>query len=83
MQGNAGVDDAVHVMTVESQYPGEYLFVCPVDGCERRLVIKTRDAGDVVVIDSGDPTVLHRGSHGGITMSASLTPSDEVDPSQN
>jgi hypothetical protein len=46
--------------------PGGLLFECT-DGCGRRLVID-RDRGELVVIDHGDRTALHRGSMGGVTL---------------
>jgi hypothetical protein len=47
--------------------PGGLLFECTVDGCGRRLVID-RDRGDMVVIDHGDRTAVHRGRMGGVAL---------------
>jgi hypothetical protein len=48
--------------------PGGLLFACEDDDCGRRLVID-RDRGELVVIDHGDRSALHRGSVGGVEMS--------------
>jgi hypothetical protein len=47
--------------------PGGLLFTCD-EECGRRLVID-RDRGELIVIDRGDPTAVHRGSAGGVTLS--------------
>lgn len=49
--------------------PGGLLFTCEQEGCGRRLVID-RDRGEMVVIDHGDRSALHRGFAGGVAMSA-------------
>ena len=49
--------------------PGGLLFACEDDDCGRRLIID-RERGELVVIDHGDRSALHRGSVGGVEMSA-------------
>lgn len=56
----------VHVLT-STISPGGLLFECTVEGCGRRLVID-RDRGELVVIDHGDLTAIHRGSTGGVAL---------------
>ncbi len=48
-----------HRMTLESDNSEEFLFVCPHEGCGRRLVIKR--SGGLVVLDRGDFFALHSG----------------------
>lgn len=73
------MNDNIHVMAVESSRAHEYLFVCPVDGCGRRFVLKTAGAGDLIVLDRGDPTALHQGSIGDIAMTGSLASTGPLD----
>ena len=77
------MSDQRHVMEIASKYAGEYLFVCPVEDCGRKMVIKTASGGDVVVLERGDPAALHRGSLGGTTMSARKLGPQPHDPTQN
>ncbi len=47
--------------------PGGLLFECTVDGCGRRLVVG-RDTGEMVVLDHGDRTAVHRGGIGPVSL---------------
>lgn len=53
----------VHRMDLEADNGREQLFVCPVEGCGRRIVLN--DA-EMVVIDRGDFNAEHSG--GNITI---------------
>ena len=46
-----------HRMTLDSYNGEERLFVCPHEGCGRRLVLKR--SGGLVVLDQGDFFALH------------------------
>ena len=48
-----------HRMTLDSYNGEERLFVCPHEGCGRRLVLKR--SGALVVLDQGDFFALHSG----------------------
>jgi hypothetical protein len=56
----------VHQMVAEQDNGAEILFVCPVDPCRRRLVLKRR--GGVVVLDRGDTSVRHVGGCGPLDL---------------
>jgi hypothetical protein len=49
--------------------PGGLLFTCEDDECGRRLIVDPTGGG-LVVIDHGDRAALHRGSVGGVELSA-------------
>ena len=59
-----------HRMRLESRTDSELLFVCPHEGCGRRLVLKR--SGGLVVLDQGDFFVLHSGGSEGLEISAGL-----------
>lgn len=59
-----------HRMTLESSNGEEFLFVCPHDGCGRRLVL--RRSGGLVVLDRGDFFALHSGGTDGLNISSTL-----------
>ena len=56
----------IHTL-VGTASPGGVLFECTVEGCGRRLAID-RDRGEMVVIDHGDRSAVHRGSMGGVAL---------------
>lgn len=56
--------DIIHPLNIEADNGDEVLFVCPDDGCGRRLVIKR--SGGMVVIDQGDFYARHVGGTGGL-----------------
>jgi hypothetical protein len=55
--------------------PGGLLFECTVDGCGRRLVIDGA-RGDLVVIDHGDLSAVHRGATGGVALAPATVRQD-------
>ncbi|HEU0285409.1 MAG TPA: hypothetical protein VFR22_00105 [Nocardioidaceae bacterium] len=57
-------------MLIEAQNDAEILFVCPEDGCGRRLVLKR--SGGLTVIDQGDFFALHSGGTEGLELQTSL-----------
>lgn len=59
-----------HRMTLESRTDDELLFVCPHEGCGRRLVLQR--SGGLVVLDRGDFFALHSGGTEGLELSTSL-----------
>jgi hypothetical protein len=58
--------------TVEADNGEEILFVCPVAGCGRRLIVKR--SGDLIVLVQGDFFAFHVGGTAGLAISASITP---------
>jgi hypothetical protein len=60
----------MHRMLIETQNDSEILFVCPEDGCGRRLVLKR--SGGLTVIDQGDFFALHSGGTEGLELQPSL-----------
>ncbi|RZT27642.1 hypothetical protein EV649_1413 [Kribbella sp. VKM Ac-2569] len=54
--------NAQHRMVIEADNGAEVLFVCPHEGCGRRLVLKR--SGGLVVLDRGDFFALHSGGRG-------------------
>jgi hypothetical protein len=58
-------------MLVEARNDAEILFVCPEDGCGRRLVLKS--GGGLVIIDQGDFYARHVGGLGTISVDADVT----------
>jgi hypothetical protein len=59
-----------HRMTLDSHTDEELLFVCPQEGCGRRLVLKR--SGGLVVLDQGDFFALHSGGTSGLEISAGI-----------
>lgn len=59
-----------HRMILEGDNGAEYLFVCPHDGCGRRLVLKR--SGGLVVLDRGDFFALHSGGTEGLEISGDI-----------
>jgi hypothetical protein len=59
-----------HRMTLESDNGEELLFVCPHDGCGRRLVLQR--SGGLVVLERGDFFAVHSGGTGGLNISAAF-----------
>ena len=57
----------VHHTTVEADDGVDVLFVCPVEGCGRRLVI--RRSGGLTVLDKGDFSAFHVGGTSGLEIS--------------
>ncbi len=60
----------LHRMTVEADNGEDVLFVCPVDNCGRRLVLKR--SGGLVVLDRGDFYAYHVGGTGGLEIETSI-----------
>jgi hypothetical protein len=59
-----------HQMTIEGDNGEELLFVCPHEGCGRRLVLKR--SGGLTILDRGDFFALHYGGTPGLEMSAGI-----------
>ncbi|MGH3825503.1 MAG: hypothetical protein ACRDRA_22095 [Pseudonocardiaceae bacterium] len=57
-------------MNIETDNGEDVLFVCPVDGCGRRLVLK-RSHG-LVVLDRGDFFAYHVGGTAGLEISSGI-----------
>ena len=60
-----------HKMILDAHNDEELLFVCPHEGCGRRLVLKR--SGGLVVLDQGDFFALHSGGTEGLEMSAAIS----------
>jgi len=60
-----------HRMTLHADNGEELLFVCPHEGCGRRLVLKR--SGGLVVLDQGDFFALHSGGTEGLGISAGIS----------
>ena len=63
----------VHHLVTEADDSTDVLFVCPVEGCGRRVVV--RRSGDLIVLDKGDFYALHVGGTNGLEIS-SVVPGD-------
>jgi hypothetical protein len=59
-----------HRMTLEGDNGAELLFVCPHEGCGRRLVLKR--SGELTILDRGDFFALHYGGTPGLEMSTGI-----------
>ncbi|MEV5963650.1 hypothetical protein AB0L70_17920 [Kribbella sp. NPDC051952] len=59
-----------HRMVLEADNGMELLFVCPHDGCGRRLMLKR--SGGLTVIDRGDFFALHYGGTEGLEISSGI-----------
>ena len=59
-----------HRMVLEADNGAELLFVCPHDGCGRRLVLKR--SGGLTVLDPGDFFALHSGGTNGLEISTGI-----------
>jgi hypothetical protein len=59
-----------HPLRIEADDGVEVLFVCPVEGCGRRLVVSRR--GRLTVLAQGDFYALHVGGTPGLQVSTSL-----------
>ena len=59
-----------HRMVLEADNGAELLFVCPYDGCGRRLVLKR--SGGLTVIDRGDFFALHSGGTNGLEIETGI-----------
>jgi ABC-type iron transport system FetAB ATPase subunit len=60
----------LHHVTVEADDGMDILFVCPVEGCGRRVVL--RRSGDLIVLDKGDFYALHVGGTNGLEISPTV-----------
>jgi hypothetical protein len=60
--------DPVHHLTIEADNGMDVLFVCPAEGCGRRVVV--RRSGDLIVLDKGDFYALHVGGTNGLEISS-------------
>jgi hypothetical protein len=56
----------VHELTVEADDGMDVLFVCPDEGCGRRVVV--RRSGELIVLDKGDFYALHVGGTNGLEI---------------
>ncbi|MGH3753542.1 MAG: hypothetical protein ACRDRP_12740 [Pseudonocardiaceae bacterium] len=61
----------LHRLTIEADNGQDVLFVCPVDSCGRRLIVKR--SGGLVVLDRGDFFADHVGGTGGLEIEARIT----------
>jgi hypothetical protein len=59
-----------HPLTIEADDGVEVLFVCPVEGCGRRVVVSRR--GRLTVLSRGDFYAFHAGGTPGLQLSTSL-----------
>ncbi|MGH3788791.1 MAG: hypothetical protein ACRDRG_20085 [Pseudonocardiaceae bacterium] len=62
----------VHRMNLEADNGQDVLFVCPVDSCGRRLVLKR--AGGLVVLDRGDFFAYHIGGNVNLEIGTTIGP---------
>ncbi len=60
----------LHRMEIETDNGQDVLFVCPVDSCGRRLVLKR--SGGLVVLNRGDFFAYHTGGTGGLEISSGI-----------
>ncbi len=60
----------VHHVRIEADDGEDVLFVCPVEGCGRRVVV--RRSGGLVVLDKGDFYALHVGGTSGLEISPAV-----------
>jgi hypothetical protein len=58
--------------------PAGLVFAC-VDGCGRRMIVE-RETGAFTIIDRGDVTAQHRGSHSDVALSAPTVTGTEAGP---
>lgn len=65
------MDDERHLMVRTDGNGAESLFVCTVDGCERRLVFDHVD-GRLIVLDPGAGSAPHQGSTGLVALSGTV-----------
>jgi hypothetical protein len=65
-----------HRMMLEEDNGAELLFVCPHDGCGRRLVLKR--SGGFTVLDRGDFFALHYGGTSALEISNGIDEVDEI-----
>ena len=59
-----------HRMNLEGDNGAEMLFVCPHDGCGRRVVLKR--SGGLTVLDQGDFFAMHRGGTSALEISGAI-----------
>jgi hypothetical protein len=59
-----------HRMILWADNGNELLFVCPHEGCGRRLVLKR--SGGLTVLDQGDFFALHSGGTEGLRVSTEI-----------
>jgi hypothetical protein len=59
-----------HPLRIEADDGVEVLFVCPVEGCGRRVVVSRR--GRLTVLQQGDFYAFHAGGTPGLHLSTSL-----------
>ena len=73
MASNPEGMNELHHLTIEADDGMDVLFVCPVDGCGRRVV--ARRSGELIVLDKGDFSAFHVGGTNGLEIS-SVVPRD-------
>jgi hypothetical protein len=61
----------MHHLTIEADDGEDVLFVCSVEGCGRRVVV--RRSGGLIVLQQGDFFAFHRGGSDGIEIAAGIT----------
>jgi hypothetical protein len=70
LAGNLDGMNELHHLTIEADDGMDVLFVCPVDGCGRRVVV--RRSGELIVLDKGDFYALHVGGTSGLEISPAV-----------
>jgi hypothetical protein len=60
--------NAMHHLTIEADDGLDVLFVCPAEGCGRRVVM--RRPCELIVLDKGDFSALHVGGINGLEISS-------------
>ena|GEM_PF-1438038 len=68
--GHSRPMNPVHLLTIEADDGADVLFVCAVESCGRRLVV--RRSGDLTVLDRGDFFALHVGGAAGVELATGL-----------
>ena len=70
MASNPEGMNELHHLTMEADDGMDVLFVCPVEGCGRRVVV--RRSGELIVLDKGDFYALHIGGTSGLEISPAV-----------
>jgi hypothetical protein len=63
----------VHRLGIEADDGRDVLFVCPVEGCGRRVVVRRSE--DLFVLDRGDFFAFHVGGTAGLEVAPSIAQS--------
>ncbi|HMG31757.1 MAG TPA: hypothetical protein VK585_16745 [Jiangellaceae bacterium] len=62
--------DSLHRLTIEADNGEDVLFVCSIESCGRRLVVKR--SGGLVVLERGDFFARHAGGSNGLDITVGL-----------